>query len=181
MLLISVPEGELFNNQTSTYIYTKKTDLKLEHSLISISEWEKKWKKPYLAPGSKTYMETVDYVRCMTINKGVDENVYFALTKKNIEDIQSYINDTMTATTVPKNNGPSSKEVLSSELIYYYMIQNQIPFDCEKWHLNRLLTLIEVCSFKNIPPDKRKMPTNEIYARNKAINEARKAKYKTRG
>lgn len=178
MFEIIVPASELFDNKTSRYIYTKETKIQLEHSLISVSRWESKWKKPYLSEGNKTFLESIDYIRCMSLSKGVDQNVYLALTKKQIDQINDYINDSMTATTINKIKS-GKKEILTSERIYYWMLTFQIPFECEKWHLNRLLTLIEVCSIENGP--KEKMPLNEIYSRNKALNEARKAKHHTRG
>lgn len=179
MIEIIVPETELFNNKTSEIIRVQKARLQLEHSLISISKWEQKHKKPYLTEQAKSYLETIDYIKCMTLNIQQDLNIYLALKNEHIDKINSYINDSMTATTIPKKSSSGKQEVLTSELIYYYMLEFGIPFECQKWHLNRLLTLIEVCAFKKSPP--RKMSTNEIYARNKALNDARRKRYHTKG
>lgn len=181
MLDILIPKQELFDNRSGKFInIDKKIELQLEHSLISLSKWESKWKKPYLTEETKTYLESIDYIRSMTISKGINPDYYFALTAKDLDIINQYINDTMTATTITKiEQSTKKKETLTSELIYYYMIQFQIPFECEKWHLNRLLTLIELCSTKGMP--EKKMAMKDVYARNKAINEANRKKFNTRG
>lgn len=179
MLEIIIPETELFSNQLSIFFKTSKSRLQLEHSLISISKWEQKYKRAYLTTRDKTLSESIDYIRCMTLNKQEDSNVYLALNKEHMKTINEYINDSMTATTIPKTGSGGKQEILTSELIYYYMIKFNIPFECQKWHLNRLLTLIEVCAFKESPP--KRLSTNEIFARNKALNEARKQKYRTKG
>lgn len=181
MLEISIPKQELFDNISGKFInIDRDINLRLEHSLISLSKWESKWKKAYLTEEVKNYLQSIDYVRCMAISKGINPDYYFALTVKDMETINKYINDPMTATTITKNDqSTKKKETITSELIYYYMIQFQIPFECEKWHLNRLLTLIEVCGVKGAP--EKKMAMKDVYARNKAINEANRKKFKTRG
>lgn len=157
----------------------KGCTLTLEHSLISISKWESKWHVPFIS-SEKNEEQTIDYIRCMTVNQGIPSNAYEHLSLKNVQDISSYINDPMTATTVNGLNSRNrTREIVTSELIYYWMIALQIPFECEKWHLNRLLQLIAVCNAKNTPG--KKMSKNEIIARNKALNEARKKKYNTKG
>jgi hypothetical protein len=118
----------------------------------------------------------------MTLNQNVDPNVYMALTEKNYKDITDYIENPMSATCFPDDNGRNvggTREVVTSELIYYWMVAFNIPFECEKWHLNRLLNLVHICSIKNSPP--KKMGRNEILQRNHALNAARKAKLHTRG
>ena len=158
----------------------KPTVLTLEHSLLSISKWEAKWHKPYLAKNEKTNEESLDYVRCMCLSKDVDQEVLHALTKRNIMDISEYIFDPMTATTIKRMNQHSSREVMTNELIYFWMTNFQIPFDpCEKWHLNRLMTLIEIASIKNQPS--KKMPKREWANQRAALNAQRKARYNTRG
>lgn len=181
MLEILIPKKKLFDNKLERFItIDKDINIQLEHSLISLSKWESKWKKPYLTEDSKKYLESIDYIRCMTISKGINPDYYFALNPDTINEINRYINDSMTATTITKIEQSTKKqEILTSELIYYYMIQFQIPFECEKWHLNRLLTLIEVCSTKGTP--EKKMAMKDVYARNKAINEANRKRFKTRG
>ena len=180
MLTIYIPEGEAYDEKTEEFISIKPCTLTLEHSLVSISKWESKWKKPFISDKSQTEDEFRDYVRCMTITTQVDPLVYKFLTSDHIKQIMDYIEDPMTATWFnDKNKKKSKKEVLTSEVIYYMMIAQQIPMECQKWHLNRLMTLIRVCSEKNAP--QKKMSKSEIYARNKALNAQRKAKYNTRG
>lgn len=180
MLVITIPETELFNEETEEFITIKEQTLRLEHSLISISKWESKWCKPFLSKEPMTNDQIIDYIKCMTITQNVDDSAYDYLTTKNIEDISSYINAPMTATKVPKDNQPGGdKEVITSELIYYWMISLQIPVEFQTWHLNRLLSLIEVCNFKNKPP--KKMSKREILERNRALNAQRRAKYNTKG
>ena len=184
MLQIIVPatEYELFDENTYEFINvkTKEQVLQLEHSLISLSKWESKWCKPFLTKEQKTKEETLDYIRCMTLNS-VSPDVYKHLTKENLEDIEKYINAPMTATTV--NDGESGSKVggeqVTSELVYYWMVALNIPFECKKWHLNRLIMLIRVCNVKNKPP--RKMSKREIMSRNAALNAKRRQKHNTRG
>ena len=158
---------------------TKAIDLELEHSLISISKWESKWHVPFISKEGHTEEQTLHYIKCMTINKNVPDSVYDHLTSKDVQEISDYINNPMTATTVNNVGGKKSNDIITSELIYYWMTALQIPFECEKWHLNRLLKLVEVCNAKNQPP--KKMSKNEIMERNRALNEARRAKYHTKG
>lgn len=179
MLQITIPKTELFNEETEEFIQVKETILYLEHSLLSISKWEAYWKKPFLVEDVKTIEELVDYVRCMTINQNFDSVVYNALTKENIIDVKKYIENTMTATTFKDQNGPKGKEIITSEIIYYWMIELGIPFECQKWHLNRLLALINVCSIKNTPS--KKMNKKEVLKQQSALNAARRSKFNSRG
>lgn len=173
MITIKVPAGELYNSETKEFIYVKETTLQLEHSLIALSKWESKWCKPFLTKESKTTEETLDYIRCMTTTSNIDPNVFLCLTDSNIKQIIEYIEAPMTATTFSNNSQTKpNREIITSELIYYWMIAYQIPFECQKWHLTRLLTLIRICGIKNSPA--KKMSRNEILNRNRALNEARK-------
>lgn len=180
MLKVTIPARELFDGK-DRFIYIKEQTLQLEHSLVSLSKWESKWHKPFLSPKPKTLEEYVDYVRCMTLTQNVDPNAYRALTPAVLKDVSDYINATMTATTISKDGmrrGPN--EVVTAEIIYYWMICYNIPFDpCQKWHLDRLLTLINVCGAKSQKP--KKIPKAEQFARNRALNAARKQKWNTRG
>lgn len=152
----------------------------MEHSLISISKWEAKWKKPYFSE-DKTLEEVLDYFRCMTVTpQKVDPIVYRSLSKENIERISEYINDPMTATTIKEVKKSNRREIITSEIIYYWMIAQQIPIEFEKWHINRLMTLIKVCAIKN-DPNQKKMSRSAIAKQNRALNKARRAKYGTRG
>ena len=180
MLTITVPATEEFDEIKGEFVYTKEQTLQLEHSLISISKWESRWCKPFLAKQEKTTEEVIDYVRCMTLNKNIDDDVYGCLTQANITAINDYIGAPMTATTFSGNElGKKNGEQITSELIYYWMIALQIPFECQKWHINRLLTLIRVCNVKNAPP--KKMSKREIMSRNSALNAARKKQLNTKG
>ena len=179
MLDLLIPASEKYDEKRGEFIYIKEQKLCLEHSLISLSKWESKYEKPFLS-SEKTNLEIIDYIRFMTLTQNVKPEVYFSLTKENVEDIQKYIQAPMTATTVPQTNRRNfMKETVTAELIYYWMIALNIPFECQKWHLNRLLKLIEVCSYKNEPP--KKMSKSEILRRNRELNAARRAKYNTKG
>ena len=179
MLQITIPKQELFNDKTQEFISTKETTIQLEHSLVSLSKWEAKWNVPFLGKGEKTIEQTLDYIKCMTITQNVNPLVYSCLTNKNIEDINDYIDAPMTATTFGQSNQPPNREIVTSEVIYYWMIALNIPMECQKWHLNRLLTLIRVCNIKNTPP--KKMSRSEIINRNAALNAARRKKLNSKG
>lgn len=181
MLQIDVPACEFWDEANNEFINTKNTTLTLEHSLVSLSKWESKWCKPFLTRDAKTIEETIDYIRCMTLTQNVDPNVYKALSSENINAIKKYIDDPHTATTIKDNpNTPKSREIITSELIYYWMIALNIPIEvCQKWHLNRLLMLIRVCNIKNQPP--KKMTQRELMSRNAALNAARRQRLHSKG
>lgn len=181
MLTIVVPKREFYNESTNEFIEIKETTLKLEHSLISISKWESRHKKCFL-DSEKSPEEILDYIRCMTLSYDVDDRVYSCLSEQNISDITDYIEDPMSATQFVKyqeDYGPKPKDKTTSELIYYWMISYNIPVEFEKWHINRLLKLIELCGIKN--GNGKKMSRNQILSRNQAINQARRAKYNSKG
>ena len=180
MLQITIPETELYNNDTQEFIPVKEQVLQLEHSLVSLSKWESKWCKAFLGKQEKTSEETLDYIKCMTITQNVEPEVYNRLTNDNIIQINKYIEAPMTATTfLDDKAAKNNRETVTAELIYYWMIALNIPFECQKWHLNKLLTLIRVCNIKNAPPKKRS--TREIMSRNAALNASRKKKFNSRG
>ena len=180
MLQLVIPEMELYDDATNTFTTTKKEYLQLEHSLVSISKWEAKWGKAFLSKEPKTTEETIDYVKCMTINQNVNPDIYLRLPADIHAQIDSYINAKMTATCFSKTpDQPPSREVVTSELIYYWMIAHGIPFECQKWHLNRLVTLIKVCDLKSKPP--KKQGRKEMLSERAALNAARKAKLNTNG
>ena len=173
MLKIETPETELWDEYNQRFILVKKQTLFLEHSLISLSRWESNWEKPFLKRNDKkTLVETIDYVRCMTINNNVDPNVYRVLTADNINAINAYVNAKKTATIVYEDKHRSTGETVTSELIYYWMVSLGIPFECQKWHLNRLLTLIRVCNVKNSPG--KKMGRNTLLNRYASLNKKRR-------
>jgi hypothetical protein len=179
MLRLTIPATEQWDEKNNQFITTREQTLLLEHSLISLSKWESKWCKPFLTKEEKTFEETMDYVRCMCIHD-VDPEVLRYLTTENVSQINKYIEAPMTATTFSKDvNNKPSREQVTAELVYYWMIALNIPFECENWHLNRLLTLIKVCNIKNAPP--KKMSKSEISRRNAALNAARRKQYNTKG
>ena len=188
MLTIIVPESELFNENTNEFIQVKEQTIVLEHSLVSIAKWESKWKKSYISSTNKTAEEILDYIKCMTLSSNnIDEQVYACLSQENIKEIVAYIQNPMTATWFSddknKNKG-GKKEVITSELIYYWMVTLQIPFECQKWHLNRLLTLIRICNVEEAKANGKhggKMSKRDILSQNRALNAARRQKLNTKG
>ena len=181
MLQIKVPlSPEGWDEQKQEFVEPKTQVLQMEHSLVSVSKWESKWCKPFLSKTAKTSEEMLDYIKCMTITHGVKPEVYDHLTQANIEQINAYIEAPMTATTFSEDKtAKNNREIVTSELIYYWMIALQIPVDFDKWHLNRLLTLIRVCNIKNSPP--KKMSKKDIMSRNAALNAARRKQLNSKG
>ena len=180
MLTITIPATEMWDEKNEKFIDIKECRLQLEHSLVSLSKWESKWCKPFLFTNDKTAEEIMDDVRCMTLTTNVSPEVYYGLTSENIKAINAYIEAPMTATHFgSEQNGSGKREIVTSELIYYWMIALNIPFECQKWHLNRLLTLIRICNIKNQPA--KKMSRKEIMSRNAALNAARRKQLGTKG
>lgn len=180
MLQVTIPASEYFDEKTGEFNSIRETTLQLEHSLVSVSKWESKWCKPFLGPNEKTVEECIDYVRCMTITQHVDPTVYQFLTQKNFQEINAYIEAPMTATTFSeRENKRFSREVVTAEIIYYWMVALNIPFECQKWHLNKLIALVRVCNIKNTP--QKKMSRREVTERNRALNEARRKKMHSNG
>lgn len=179
MLKITIPKSEIYNEELNEFVNIPETNLSLEHSLVSISKWESKYCKPFFSKDDKTSEELMYYVQCMTINNNVNPEVYKALNYDNLNDIKAYIEAPMTATTFNSLQNGRSRDVITSEIIYYSMIAEGIPFECQKWHINRLLTLIKVCSLKNTPP--KKMSKNSIMSQYKALNASRRAALGTKG
>lgn len=180
MLQITIPNQELWDESRQEFLEGKEVTLRLEHSLVSISKWESKWHKSFLK-SEKTNEEILDYIECMTITQNVKPETYLRLTADNIKAIDDYINNPMTATVFyDDSEGRSNRETVTSELIYHWMFELGIPMECQKWHINRLLTLIRVRNLKLAPPKKR-MSDAEIKRRNHALNEARKKQLNTKG
>jgi hypothetical protein len=180
MLLITIPAVEFFDDDKQEFIPVKEQALQLEHSLLSLSKWESKWCKPFLSNDEKTSEETIDYIRCMTVTKNAAPEVYDRITDSIIDQITKYIDAKMTATWFAEEKRVTKKEVVTAEIIYYWMIALNIPENCQKWHLNRLLTLVRVCNIKNNPP-KKKRSKREIMAQNSALNAARRKSLNTKG
>ena len=173
VLDLYVPGKEFWNSELQEFIYTKDITLHLKHSLISLTRWEQHYKRRFLDDGPKNEEEYRFYIQCMTLNKDVDPLVYTVLQEDDIKKVTDYLHDSMTATTLPKqNNNRSNSEKLSSELIYYYMSALNIPFECEKWFLNNLIILISIASIKNNPQEKKSKPS---WSSIRALNAARNA------
>lgn len=181
MLTITIPAGEMFNEKTNEFVYVKEQKLSLEHSLVSISKWEAKFKKSFFLEEEKTNEEAREYIKFMTLTQNVDKNCYYFLTNEHIKLIKDYISDPMTATVINEPKKGNKGQILTSELIYYYMISLNIPSRYEKWHINRLMTLIKVCAINNDPKASKKMSKNSILKQNAALNAARRAKLGTLG
>ena len=182
MLRITVPiSSEGWDEVKEEFVSAEEQILELEHSLVSLSKWESKWCKPFLSSSDKTDEEILDYIKCMTLTQNVNDDVYSRLTIDNFRQINDYINAPMTATTFSEDkNGKRSREIITSELIYYWMIALQIPVEeCQHWHLNRLITLVRVCNIKNAPP--KKMSKRDVMSRNASLNAARRKQLNTRG
>ena len=172
MLLVTVPAGEMFDEEAQEFVIIPETTLRLEHSLVSLAKWESRWKKPFLST-DKTREMSIDYIRCMNITQNVNPLVFNFISDENINRINEYIDDTMTATWFNnRNTGEPNREVVTAEIIYYWMIALQIPVEFQKWHLNRLLTLIRVCNIKNTP--KEKMSQQDILRMHRAAHAARR-------
>lgn len=180
MLHITIPEEELFNSETNEIYTLPKVEVKMEHSLLALSKWESKWHKPFLTEDEKTQEETIDYVRCMMVGSEANDPTILQRIGRNpkvMKEIQEYLMNPMTATVISQNpNAPAPNEYVTAEIIYYDMIAMQIPIEFEKWHLNRLMTLIKVCSIKNAP--QKNMSMNEVYARQAQIKAANRAKFR---
>lgn len=179
MIQLVIPNNEYYDEDKNEFIVLKGGTIQVEHSLVSVSKWESKWKKPFLTKDRKTIEETIDYVKCMTITQNVKDELYNNLTNDNIETISKYIADPMSATRFYNEKKSNSKEIITSEIIYYSMITYNIPIECQKWHLNRLLTLIKVFGTKNDKP--KKMSRSEIMNRNRELNNQRKQQLNSNG
>ena len=174
VLDLYIPGKEFWNSELQEFIYTKDITLHLKHSLVSLTRWEQHYKRRFVDDGPKNEEEYRFYIQCMTLNKDVDPLVYTVLQEDDIKKVTDYLHDSMTATTLPKqNNNRNNSEKLSSELIYYYMSALNIPFECEKWFLNNLIILISIASIKNNPQEKKSKPS---WSSIRALNAARNAK-----
>ena len=181
MLTITVTViPEQFDESNNRFIEAQTVDLQMEHSLVTISEWESKWRKSFISSPDLSDEEIFDYIRIMNRTPNIPLDVYDKLTTENVNQIRDYINAPMTATTFSDNSTKKGKsEIITSELIYYWMISLQIPVEFEHWHLNRLITLIRVFNIKNAPP--KKQSKSDIMRRNAALNAQRRAKLNSTG
>lgn len=180
MLTIRVGGTESYDEVVGQFVTEGGLVLQLEHSLVSLSKWESKHEKPFLGKGDKTSEEVADYVRCMCVSDEIAPEVLQKLDEDNWNDINNYLNAKMTATWFRDSPGaPRTSEVITSELIYYWMTVFNIPFECQTWHLNRLFTLIRICNIKQAKP--KKMSRNEMAQRNRELNEQRRQQLGTTG
>lgn len=182
MYELTVPDREYWDEENERFVYVKGGTIRLEHSLISLQKWEAKHKKYLIGNPEITGIEFIDYIRCMTLDRNVPDSLYFGIDQKLMDEVKAYMDDPQTATWFTDKNrkGPPSREKITNELIYYWMLCCQIPFEpCEKWHINHLLTLIEVYNHKNQQPKKRS--GKEIAASRRSLNAARKSRLGTKG
>lgn len=180
MLKIIIEDEELYDEESNTFQTTERFEFEVEHSLLSLSKWEANYKKPFLSSGKLSTEEIFQYVMYMILTPNVTEKIVNDSSTKIFSEVNDYINSSQSATTfgeMPQKRGPG--EVITSELIYYWMVAFNIPFECEKWHLNRLFSLIRICNIKNSKPEK--VSRHEAAMRNRALNEKRKAELNTTG
>lgn len=179
MLVLEISGTEFYDEEKEEFVQMKPVELRLEHSLVSISKWESKWKVPFLSTKRMSLEQTRDYIKCMTINQNVDPLVYSTINAEQMAKINEYISDERTATTFSNNGGPPNRQVVTSELIYFWMAQYNIPMECQKWHFSRLMTLIRIASIKNAP--EKKMTRDAILSQNKSLNAARRKAMRSKG
>lgn len=182
MLKLYFPKDEAYDEVKNEFIYLPERTVMFEHSLISISKWESKWHKSFFSSKDKTNEEALDYIRCMAVTPNVPEDVFYRLTQEQMEEINRYIHDPATATTFSKadeQRGGLNRKYTSEE-IYYAMFANNIPMECQKWHINKLLAQIKVCNIRN-NPNKKKVPQNEHLSRASRVNAERRAKLNSKG
>lgn len=188
MLTITIPDQEFYDDNSNRFVTIKGATLTLEHSLIALSKWEEKWHVPFIDNKEITNEQMLDYIRCMTISpSNVDPKVYLCITKDNLDAIKTYLDDSHTATWFSDHKDAKTGMkgqngmAITSELIYYWMTACQIPFECQKWNIKRLLTLIRICSEMNDPDKSKKMSKSEIYKSNAQLNALRRAQMKSKG
>lgn len=181
MLRLTIPATEGWDSKIQQFVDIKPAvTLEMEHSLVSLQQWESKWCKPFLSKDDKTDEEILDYIKCMTLTPNVDPEVYERLTRENILEINKYINAPMTATTFYDEKKPQGRrEIITAEIIFHWMIALNVWYECRYWHINQLLTLIKVCNIKNQP--KKKGRNKDIMAQYAALNAARRKQLNSKG
>ncbi len=182
MLTITILGDEYWDDDDQVFFHKDEESfvLELEHSLVSLSKWESKYEKAFLGKEEKTDEEIFGYIQAMILTPNVPPEVLENISTENVKSINDYINSKQTATWFnERKNQPQSREVITSELIYYWMMEFGIPMECQHWHLNRLFTLIKVCNNKRTPP--KKMSKSEMLARNRELNAQRRQQLGTNG
>lgn len=181
MLELKIPEVELYDDRIGEFFTIRGQTIRLEHSLVSLAKWESRWEKPFLSKTPMTTKENVHYIKCMTITQNVHPIIFSHIAKYHLKEIFAYMELPMTATTFAKQKEPwkGVRKIVTAEVIYFWMTEFNIPFECQKWHLNRLLTLINVCNLERQP--KGKMSAKALAKRNYALNEQRRKRLGTRG
>lgn len=179
MLRIEVPIAEAFDEKTNEFVTTSAFVVELEHSLVSLSKWESRYEKPFLGDAEKTREETVAYVQDMLLSTEIPPNFISRLSTVHFDQINEYITSKQTATTFRQEPGKSSRQIITAEVIYHWMVALQIPWEAQYWHLNRLLTLVKVCNEMNKP--QKKVPRRELMQRNAALNAQRRAQLGSKG
>lgn len=180
MLNITVLGEESFDDEKNEFVYPEAFELQLEHSLVSLSKWESEYEKPFLGPAEKTTEEVLGYIKAMVLTPNVPDEVYTRLSEENVQQINDYIDAKRSATWFNEQpNAPKSREVVTSELLYYWMFTASIPIECENWHLNRLITLIKVFDVKSQKP--KKMGAAEAARQRHELVEKRRKELGTRG
>lgn len=179
MLRLEVITEEGYDESSEQFVAASSRILELEHSLLSLSKWESKWCVPFLSTNSKTEEQTLDYIRMMYLRGEFPEDIWTKLEPKHYDQIREYIDAPMTATTFNDKKAKASREIVTAELIYYWMIALGIPFECQEWHLNKLLTLVKVCNIKNSP--KQKMSAADSAQQRQQLNEERRRATGSRG
>lgn len=185
MITIYVDGFEIWYEETQSFQSFEPRFIRMEHSLAAIAKWEGKWKKPYMSTlemYAKTPEEQIDYFRCMMLDD-VDPRYINHIPTSELKKLQEYMEDTHTAARFSDKPGKGKKmglsktgEDITAETVYYQMTQLNIPFECENWNVNRLLSLINYCAKKQQPPDK--MSEKEVIRRNAELNKIRQAKSK---
>lgn len=179
MLEITIPGGERWSDRENRFYYPKETTIRLEHSLVSLSKWEAKWEIPFIGNRNLTYEQNCDYVQCMNMTQNVSSEVFEFIPPETLAEIRQYVDKKMTATTISNTTGRKSRETVTSEVIYCWMTELGIPFECQKWHLNRLITFIQVCQIRKAP--QKKYRGSDLLRRNYELNELRKKQWGSNG
>lgn len=173
MLRLRLNDGEFYDDDAEQFVYTTGREVRLEHSLYSVSKWEAETEKPFLTKKAKTVSEEILYIQCMDVDEILSLVEAGWLYSQYQSQIAEYLKRSMTATTFRKDNSRSSSATITAEIIYYWLVLYNIPFETQYWPLNKLLTLVRVASIKSQKP--KKMSRQEQLSQQNAINSARLA------